>query len=134
MIWRTGGTDPTILPIRHGGVGSSIPPFGFQTVSIPLAPPPLPSHTPTMSASRSTSTIRIQLLASYAERFGREYVELPVAEVRTAGEVMAALRKLPGGQALGAHTLIAVNLAQASPETAVAPGDEIAVLPPLAGG
>ena len=87
-----------------------------------------------MSAPPSTATIRIQLLASYAERFGREFVELSGAEVTTAGEVMAALRKLPGGQALGAHTLIAVNLAQATPDTAVAPGDEVAVLPPLAGG
>ena len=87
-----------------------------------------------MSAPRSTATIRIQLLASYAERFGREFVELPGAEVTTAGEVVAALRRLPGGQALGAHTLIAVNLRHASPETKVAAGDEVAVLPPLAGG
>ena len=65
---------------------------------------------------------------------GAEYVEVSAVGVTTAGEVLARVRRLPGGAAIGESTLVAVNLKQASPDSRVVPGDEIAVLPPLAGG
>ena len=80
------------------------------------------------------AVIRVQLFASYAERLGGEVFELPASEVRTAGDVLARLRAFPRGDVIGPATLIAVNLRHASPATAVGPGDDVAVMPPLAGG
>jgi molybdopterin converting factor small subunit len=88
-----------------------------------------------MSADQSrSSVIRVRLFASYAERLGSEELELPSAGLETAGQVLDRLRSMPRGGALGGATLLAVNLRQADPETPVHPGDEVAVMPPLAGG
>ncbi len=81
-----------------------------------------------------TPTVRVQLFARYAELFGREYVELSPEGIHTVADVLERLRGLPGGTALGAATLVAVNLRQAKPSAPVKPSDEIAILPPLAGG
>lgn len=78
--------------------------------------------------------LRIQLFARYAELLGAAEVALPAAGIRTVGDVLAGLRALPGGAGIGASTLVAVNLRQARPDQPVSPDDEIAVLPPLAGG
>ncbi len=78
--------------------------------------------------------IRVLLFARYADLVGRERVELSAGSARTVGEVMAYVRSLPGGAAIPSASLVAVNLRQARPDTPVAPGDEVAVLPPLAGG
>jgi molybdopterin converting factor small subunit len=48
--------------------------------------------------------------------------------------VLERLRALPGGAAIGAATLVAVNLRQAKPDAPVSPSDEVAVRPPLSGG
>ena len=80
------------------------------------------------------AVVRVQLFASYAERLGAEHLEIPAGEVRTAGDVLAWIRAMPKGGAVGSATLVAVNLRHASPETAVGPGDEVAIMPPLAGG
>lgn len=78
--------------------------------------------------------IRVQLFASYAERLGGEVLELPASDIRTAGDVLARLRALPRGEVIGPATLIAVNLRHAPLTMVVNPGDDVAVMPPLAGG
>jgi molybdopterin synthase sulfur carrier subunit len=88
-----------------------------------------------MALSGTTSpTIRVRLFARYAELLGAEVIDLPSAGMTTAGDVLAHIRALPGGAGLGESTLMAVNLKQAALDSRVAPGDEVAVLPPLAGG
>lgn len=88
-----------------------------------------------MIPSGSSSVIvRVRLFARYAELLGTEQVDLPAAGIATAGDVLARIRALPGGAALGETTLVAVNLKQARPDTPVSAGDEVAMLPPLAGG
>lgn len=79
-------------------------------------------------------TIRVRLFARYAELLGTDSVVLPANGPTTAGEVLARIRAMPGGGDLGASTLIAINLKQAALDSRVLPGDEVAVLPPLAGG
>jgi len=86
------------------------------------------------SVPTAQSVIRVQLFARYAELFGRDQVELPATGLETVGDLLTRLRELPGGAALGAGVLVAVNLRQARPDAAIAPGDEVAILPPLAGG
>jgi molybdopterin converting factor small subunit len=78
--------------------------------------------------------IRVQLFARYAELLGGEFVDVPADGVRTVADVLARLRELPGGAGIGASTLVAVNLRQARLDVPVSSADEVAVLPPLAGG
>lgn len=78
--------------------------------------------------------IRIQLFARYAELFGAQRLELPAEGITCVRDVLERLRALPGGAAIGTATLVAVNLRQAKPDAPVSPLDEVAVLPPLAGG
>ena len=77
--------------------------------------------------------IRIRCFARYAELFGEE-VELPAEGIATVGDLLDRLRTLPGGGILGGTALVAVNQRQARPAERVNAGDEIAILPPLAGG
>ena len=85
-------------------------------------------------SSTTTTTSRVRLFARYAELLGAEYLDLPAAGVTTAGEILARVRALPGGAGVGKTTLIAINLKQAALDSRVVAGDEVAVLPPLAGG
>jgi len=90
---------------------------------------------PTNLTDRTELTVvTVQLFARYAELLGAGRVELPAEGIRTVGDLLARLRELPGGAVIGAATLVAVNLRQARADAAVSPGDEIAILPPLAGG
>ena len=65
---------------------------------------------------------------------GAEQLDLPATGLATAGDVIAHVRRLPGGAGIAATTLVAVNLKQVAASARVAPGDEVALLPPLAGG
>jgi molybdopterin synthase sulfur carrier subunit len=81
-----------------------------------------------------TTPISVLLFARYAELLGTERLELQAAAPLTVGGVVDRLRALPGGASLPAVPLCAVNLRQATLEDPVSPGDEVALLPPLAGG
>lgn len=88
-----------------------------------------------MSATAASSVaVRVLLFASYADRLGLESVELSLPSPATVGEVLDHLRTLPGGGVLPPRPLCARNLSHVSLDEPVASGDEIAVLPPLAGG
>jgi sulfur-carrier protein len=86
-----------------------------------------PSVTPSL-------TVRVLLFASYAEALGADAVDLTLPSPATLKSVIEHLRALPGGDQLPPKPLCARNLAHAAPDEPVGAGDEIAVLPPLAGG
>ena len=80
-------------------------------------------------------TVTALLFASYAEALGSDRLELALAEsTSTVAEIVAHLRALPGGAALPASPLVAVNLTYARADQRVVSGDEIALIPPVAGG
>jgi molybdopterin converting factor subunit 1 len=79
-------------------------------------------------------TVTALLFASYAEALGRDHVELVLPERATVGEVVAQLRSMPGGGVLPASPLVAVNLTYARVDEHVHSGDEVAIIPPVAGG
>ena len=85
-------------------------------------------------ATNTTPAIRVLLFASYAERLGHEALDLAVAPGTTVGRVLELIRALPGGDLLPRHPLCALNLAHVGPDAIVEAGDELAILPPLAGG
>ena len=87
-----------------------------------------------MKVPVSAPTVTIRLFARYAELLNASQLELPADGIRTVGDVLERLKDVPGAGALARSALVAVNLVQARADTPVSPSDEIALLPPLAGG
>ena len=86
------------------------------------------------TAATSTLTVRVLLFASYAETLGLDSIELTFESPVTVGDALQRLRALRGGEKLPPKLLSAVNLSQAELHDILSDGDELAVLPPLAGG
>jgi molybdopterin converting factor small subunit len=86
------------------------------------------------TAPSSTIAVRVLLFASYAERMGLDSLDVRLPAPATVGSVLERVRSLPGGRDLPLRPLCALNLAHASLDQAVSAGDELAVLPPMAGG
>jgi molybdopterin converting factor small subunit len=86
------------------------------------------------STAVSTITVRVLLFASYAEALGLDLLEVSLDGGATVGDAVERVRSLPGGKSVPAKPLCAVNLSQAGLDTQLATGDELALLPPLAGG
>jgi molybdopterin synthase catalytic subunit len=81
-------------------------------------------------------TVRIRLFAILRERAGRESIEIDLAEGATVAEALAALSGLaPLAEALERLPVqMAVNRSYAAPNTRLAAGDELALIPPISGG
>ncbi len=79
-------------------------------------------------------TVPVLLFASYADAFGARRLDVPVAAPCAVTDLVAALRQLPGGDKLPPKPLVAVNHAFASYERVVQASDEVALIPPVAGG
>ena len=65
---------------------------------------------------------------------GTESLPVSLPAGATVADALQAVREQPAGNLLPRHLLCAVNLRQASLDQALAAGDELALLPPLAGG
>jgi molybdopterin converting factor small subunit len=79
-------------------------------------------------------TITALLFASYADVLGRETIDLSLDPGATVRDALATIRALPGGDRLPPSPLVAVNLAYARPDHVLSAGDELAIIPPVAGG
>jgi molybdopterin converting factor small subunit len=102
----------------------------------PLEPAPQVGNTSPMTITGSpTLRVRVLFFASYADRVGREAEDLILSSPATVGDVVRRVRAvLPGGDHIAEHPLAAINQTHARLIDAVADGDEVALLPPLAGG
>lgn len=80
------------------------------------------------------TTVSVLLFASYADAFGARRLPLSLSAPCAVADVVLALRSLPGGDRLPAKPLVAVNHAFASYDLIVQPTDEVALIPPVAGG
>ena len=85
-------------------------------------------------AAASTLRIRILLFASYADTLGFDSIELCLESPARVGDALDRLRALPGGDRLPPKPLCALNLTHVRHDAALSGGDELAILPPLAGG
>jgi molybdopterin converting factor subunit 1 len=79
-------------------------------------------------------SITVLLFASYADLLGSPSVALDLPAGSTVSDLVAQLRRRPGADRLPAAPLVAVNQCYASPSSPVQPGDEVALIPPVAGG
>jgi molybdopterin converting factor small subunit len=78
--------------------------------------------------------VRVLLFGSYAESLGLDTVDLVLDNPATVASAVDRLRALPQGERLPPRPLCALNLTQARMDATLSPGDELAVLPPVAGG
>jgi molybdopterin converting factor small subunit len=79
--------------------------------------------------------VRCRLFARYAEVVGRDEVTLELPPGAVVSDAIATLRRgVRGGDALPERPLVAINLQHVLPGTHLRDGDELALLPPLAGG
>jgi sulfur-carrier protein len=81
-----------------------------------------------------TMTVTVLLFASYADALGTSAIELEVAPGSTVRDVLGTLLAMPGGDRLPPRPLVAVNEEYASANTELRGGEEVAVIPPVAGG
>lgn len=79
-------------------------------------------------------SIPVLLFASYADALGARRVEVSVRTPCTVTDLVGALRALPGGERLPANPLVAINHEWVRGHGLVNAGDEVAVIPPVAGG
>lgn len=79
--------------------------------------------------------VRMLLFARYAEVVGVEACDLALSASATVADALAELRlKYPAADVLPSRPLCARNHSQVGLEDEVRDGDELALLPPLAGG
>lgn len=79
-------------------------------------------------------TVTVLLFASYADALGKSAIELDVPRGTTVRDVLDTLKSMPGGDRLPPRPLVAVNEEYASANTELADGEEVAFIPPVAGG
>ncbi|MFQ6047090.1 MAG: MoaD/ThiS family protein [Gemmatimonadales bacterium] len=86
--------------------------------------------------SRATLRVRCRFFARYHELLGREQCDLELPVGATVRDAVSAVRELTGARAAGLpdRPLVAVNREHALYDRLLADGDEMALLPPLAGG
>ena len=80
------------------------------------------------------STVRVQLFASYAEAFGGPTIDIPLPPGSKVSELIDRIRALPTASGLPPAARVAINRSFVSLEQVVLVDDEIALIPPVAGG
>lgn len=78
--------------------------------------------------------IRALFFATYRELAGAEALEIELPSGATAADLVTRLRERGALAALPAEPALAVNQVYAPLSTGLADGDEVALLPPVAGG
>lgn len=79
-------------------------------------------------------TVRVLLFASYADALGASEVSIDVPNGARVADVLARIKALASGKRVPDKPLVAVNQRYAQPDQAVRETDEVAIIPPVAGG
>ena len=79
-------------------------------------------------------TVRVLLFASYADAFGSPTLDLELPSGSTVGDLLAELRRSPAAAKLPAQPMVALNHEYAELGQVIGAGDEVAIIPPVAGG
>lgn len=78
--------------------------------------------------------VTVLLFASYADAVGTPEVNLVLPTGATVAEALRQIAHMPGAEHVPPAPLVAVNERYAALDQRLAPGDELAVIPPVAGG
>jgi molybdopterin converting factor small subunit len=89
----------------------------------------------TPPTSRPTIRVTLKLFAQYAELVGIQQLDVELPQGATVADAVTALRRqVTAAAALPERPLAARNLTHVLPTQRLTDGDELALLPPLAGG
>jgi len=80
------------------------------------------------------SVVTVQLCASYADLVGKPTIEVTFQRDDMISDLLRNLRALPLAATLPASPRVAVNQSFAADNTPLHPDDEVALIPPVAGG
>lgn len=79
--------------------------------------------------------IKVRLFAAQREATGQSSCEIELPPGARAGDALAAVcERFPQLRPSAGRVVLAVNQSQAQPDAPLADGDELALLPPMAGG
>jgi molybdopterin converting factor subunit 1 len=78
--------------------------------------------------------VTVLLFASYADAIGTAEIEIALPAGSTVADAVRQVSALPGAEGVPPKPLVAVNERYASLDQALASGDELALIPPVAGG
>ena len=79
-------------------------------------------------------TVTVLLFASYADAFGRDALTIELPAQATVAHALDAVRAWNGGDRLPPRPAVAVNERYAGLDDPLSGGDEVAIIPPVAGG
>lgn len=79
-------------------------------------------------------TVTVCFFASYADSFGVTSMTMSLAPGSTVRDLMRNVSALPGGKRVPPAPLVAVNRSYAPQTQELRDGDEVALIPPVAGG
>jgi molybdopterin converting factor subunit 1 len=79
-------------------------------------------------------TVAVLLFASYADALGRERFTVELPSGACVRDVIDHVRRLPGAERLPPAPLVAVNREYATAQQQLTGGEEVAIIPPVAGG
>lgn len=78
--------------------------------------------------------ITVRFFASYADSLGLARTQLALDSGSRVSDVLASVARLPGAAGLPKNPRVAVNQIFAEADTVLKMGDEVALIPPVAGG
>jgi molybdopterin converting factor subunit 1 len=78
-------------------------------------------------------TVKVLLFASYADKLGTSQLAFDLTSGATVSDVLGQVRSMPGADRLP-EPLVAVNERYARRDHVLVAGDEVAIIPPVAGG
>jgi molybdopterin converting factor subunit 1 len=78
--------------------------------------------------------VKSLFFAAYRDAVGVEELELELPEGSTVGQLIEVVRRRPGAEALPESPVVAVNHEYAASGAVLHDGDEVAFIPPVAGG
>lgn len=79
-------------------------------------------------------TVRVLLFASYADAIGAPEVRIDLPNGARVRDVLDRVLELAAGKRVPRKPMIAVNQRYATPDHPVLASDEVAIIPPVAGG
>lgn len=79
-------------------------------------------------------SVTVLLFASYADALGAPSLSVDLPEDATVADLVRAVRARPGAGCLPDQPMVAVNQRYARLSSPLRAGDEVALIPPVAGG
>lgn len=78
--------------------------------------------------------VQVLLFASYADAFGASSIDVALDDGATVRDLLERVHQLAAGRRVPPSPAVAVNQEYAAPGQRIQAGDEVALIPPVAGG